>query len=251
MVKAGIILAFLFAVVALAWMAFLPKYAEHKLDALTGFDVKVKVLAANPFTGRLYVQDLEAKNPAGYPAPDFFDLHSLQADVDVFSLFFGDVVKIDNLDLNVGTLDVIRLHDGKSNVVQCSNAFTAPPAPGAPAPRPTQFLIKRLHIRLERLIVEDDTGSKPDRRIYNLNIDHAYTNVTDARQLLVPDVVHTLYAFGLHHDTAKLLPGDFGVALADAVDGAAAVGSKLKDATQKTGDYFKSLFDKLEQSPKP
>ena len=100
-------------------------------------------------------------------------------------------------------------------------------------------------------MIEDDTGSKPDKKTYNLNLDHSYTNVSDARQLLVPDVVHTLYSFGLHHDTAKLLPGDFGVALATAVDGVTLVGARVKDATQKTGEYLKGLFDKLEQSPKP
>jgi hypothetical protein len=29
------------------------------------------------------------------------------------------------------------------------------------------------------------------------------------------------------------------------------VGSMVKDATHKTGEYFKGLLDKLEQSPKP
>jgi hypothetical protein len=251
MVKAGLIVLFLAAVACLAWMAFLPAYAQHELHAITGFDVKVPVLSANPFTGRLYVQDLTAKNPSGYPSPDFIEIHSLQADVDVFSLLFGDEVKLDNLDLNVGTLDIIRRHDGKTNVVDCSAAFASPKVPGAPVGKPTRFLIKRLHIRLERLVIEDDTGSKPDKRTYNLNLNHSYNNVSDARQLLVPDVVHTLYSFGLHHDTARLLPGDFGVALATAVDGVSAVGSKVKDATQKTGEYLKGLFDKLEQSPKP
>ncbi|HZZ18609.1 MAG TPA: hypothetical protein VFE25_04535 [Opitutaceae bacterium] len=251
MVKAGLILAFLVAVASLAWMALLPKYAEHELHEMTGFDVKVPVLSANPFSGRLYIQGLVARNPSGYPSPDFIDIHSLQADVDVLSLLFGDEVRLDNLDLNVGTLSIIRRHDGKTNVGECTAAFSPPRPAGSPATRPTRFLIKRLHIRLESLVVEDDTGSKPDRKTYNLNIDHSYTNVSDARQLLVPDVVHTLYAFGLHHDTARLLPGDFGVALADAVDGVSAVGSKVKDATRKTGEYFKGLFDKLEQSPKP
>jgi len=251
MLKAGFIVAFVVAVGCLAWMAFLPAIAEHELRAATGFDVKVPILAANPFTGRLYVQDLLAKNPGGYPSPDFLDLHSALAEVDMFSLLFGDVVKIDNLDLNMGTLDIVRRHDGRTNLADCSAAFSLPRAPGAPVAKPTRFLIKRLHIRLERLVIEDDTGSRQDKKIYNLNLDHSYTNVSDARQLLVPDVVRTLYSFGLHHDTARLLPGDFGAALATAVDGVAVVGSKVKDATQKTREFFKGLFDKLEQSPKP
>jgi hypothetical protein len=251
MVKALLFLATLLALAALAWMAFLPAFAERKLRSATGFDIRIPILSANPFTGRLYVQGLTAKNPSGYPSPDFVEVHSLQADVPVLSLLFGNEVVIDDLDLNVGTLDIIRLHDGRSNVAQCSAAFSPPAAPGA-APVPARkYLVKRLHIRMERLVVEDYTGFNPEKRIYNLHIDHAYTNVSDPRQLLVPDVVRTLYSFGLHHDTARLLPGDFGVALADAVDGVAQVGSKVKDVTQKTGEYLKGLLDKLEQSPKP
>jgi len=251
MIKALLILATLLAIAALAWMAFLPAFAERELRAVTGFDIRVPILSANPLTGRLYVQGLTAKNPSGYPSPDFVEIHSLQADVQVFSLLFGDRVVIDNLDLNVGTLDIIRLHDGKSNVGQCSDAFSPPMAPGTPAAPARRYLVKRLHIRMEKLVIEDYTGFNPEKKVYNLNIDHAYTDVSDARQLLVPDVVRTLYSFGLHHDTARLLPGDFGVALAAGVDGVAQVGSKVKDVTHKTGEYLKGLLDKLEQSPKP
>jgi hypothetical protein len=254
MVKAFLFLGTLFALAALAWMAFLPAFAERELRAVTGFDIRVPILAANPFTGRLYVQGMTAKNPHGYPAPDFVEVHSLQADVDVYSLLFGDQLVIGDLDLNVGTLDIIRLHDGRSNVGECVSAFSPPKAPGAaaaPPGKPLKYIVKRFHIRMERLVIEDYTGFNADKRIYNLNIDHTYTNVTDPRQLLVPDVVRTLYSFGLHHDAARLLPGDFGVALADAVDGVANVGSKVKDASHKAGEYLKGLFDKLEQSPKP
>jgi hypothetical protein len=251
MVKALLFLAALFALAALAWMAFLPAFAERELRAVTGFDVKVPILSANPFSGRLYVQGLTAKNPSGYPSPDFVEIHSLQADMQVFSLLFGDQVVIDDMDLNIGTIDIIRLKNGKSNVAECGAAFSPPAAPGAPAAPARKFLVKRLHIRMEKLVVEDYTGFNPERRSYALHLDHFYTNVSDPRQLLVPDVVRTLYSFGLHHDTARLLPGDFGVALATAVDGVAQVGSKVKDATQKTGEFFKGLLDKLEQSPKP
>ena len=108
MVKAGLIVAFLVAVVCLAWMAFLPAYTQHQLSKVTGFDIKVPILCANPFTGRLYVQDFSAKNPSGYPSPDFIDIHSLQSDVEVFPILFGGEVTIDNLDLNVGTLEIVR-----------------------------------------------------------------------------------------------------------------------------------------------
>jgi hypothetical protein len=250
MAKLFLFFGVLFALVALAWMVLLPRIAEHELRSATGFDIQVQVLSVNPFTGHLVVRGLTARNPPGYPEPDFFELRSLDATVDMFTLASGTEVVFENLDLDVGKLEIIRLHDGRTNVAECTAKF-APDKAGGAAPAPRRCLVRTLRIRLGRLVVRDYTGFNAEKKDFDLNIDHTYANVTDSRQLLVPDVVKSLYSFGLHHDVARLLPGDFGTALAAAVDGVAQVGSKVKDATQKTGDFFKGLVDKLEQSPKP
>jgi hypothetical protein len=133
-------------------------------------------------------------------------------------------------------------------------AFSSPkPAPAGPPPAPapsTPYLIKHLHIVLDKLVVADFSGGTPDEKTYTLHIDRIYNNVTSARQLFVPDVMQTLRSFGLHHDIASLLPGDFGKALAGAVGDAAALGSGVKDAVKKTSQGLKGFFEKLEQTPK-
>ena len=99
-------------------------------------------------------------------------------------------------------------------------------------------------LSFDRLVVVDFSGSKKDEKVYTLHIDETFINVTDTRQLLVPKVLQNLQSFGLHHDIAQLLPGDFGKALAGAVGG-------LKDTATKTGGYLKGFLDKLEQKPNP
>jgi uncharacterized protein involved in outer membrane biogenesis len=253
MVKILIFFATLFAIAALAWMVFLPRIAERELRAATGFDVSVRVLSANPFTGRLVVKGLSARNPPGYPEPDFIDLESLDSTIDLFSVVTGGQVVIDSLDVNIAKLEIIRLHGGRSNIAECA-AKVAPSSNAVPAKEKTAgrgYLIRTLHVRLGELVLQDYSGSVPEKKVYPLNIIHTYANVTDSRQLLVPDVVNTLYKFGLHHDLARLLPGEFGEALAAAVDGVGQVGSKVKDTARKAGDFLKGLVDKLEQSQKP
>jgi hypothetical protein len=239
---------------ALAWMAFLPAVVGHELRSVTGFDTRVSVLSANPFTGRVLVRGFVARNPPQYPAPDFIELRELRADVNVFSWIFTKRTVINELDLNIEKIEIVRRSDKTTNAGEFASAFSRggakAAAPAAPA-QPSRYIVKWLRIRLERIVVADYSGSKVDEKKYDLHLDHTYTNVTDMRQLVVPDVVKTLYSFGLHHDFAQLLPGDFGVALGDAFDGVADVGSKLKDAGKKAGSYVKGLFDKLEQSPKP
>ena len=251
--KTVLTLCALFALAALAWMAFLPTLVERELRSITGFEFRIEVLAANPFTGHIAVRGISARNPAGYPTPEFADVRELRADISEFTLLFGDRLVIDDLYLDAEGVHIVRQKSGRSNAGDFAAAFSRGASGSAPASPAKRFLylVRRLHIRLDRLVIADYSGSNPEVKTYNLNIDHTFSNVTDPKQLLVPDVVRSLYSFGLRRDTEQLLPGEFGRALADAVGAAAHVGVKLKDATQKTGEYFKGLLDKLEQTAKP
>lgn len=254
--RACLYLGGLFALAALAWMAFLPAVVEHELSEATGFDIRVGILAANPFTGRIVVRRLTAGNPPGFPAPGFVELREFRAMVDVFSWFFTDRIVIDELDVDLRKIEIVRQHDGRSNAGEFMASFsrggqTAPEAQAPPPRKPARYLVRKLRIRLEKLVIADYSGGKADQTEYPLNIDHTYANVSDARQLLAPEVVRSLRSFGLHHDAAQLLPGEFGRALGAAVGGAAQLGAKVKDAGQQTGQYLKGLFEKLEQSAKP
>jgi hypothetical protein len=253
-VKTVLFLCGVFALGALAWMLLLPATVERELRQVTGFDVHIEVLAANPFTGHVAVRGLKARNPPTYPSPDFVGLRELRADVSEFSWLFTDRLVIDDLYIDAEAVQIVRQRNGKSNagefMAACSGRSAGGQGGAAPT-KPFKFLIKTLRLRLDRLVISDYTSATPEIRTYNLKIDHTYANVTQAKQLLVPDVVRSLYSFGLRRDTEQLLPGEFGRALADAVGAATHVGDKLKDAGQKTGQYLKGLLDKLEQSAKP
>ena len=252
--KALVLLGGVFALCALAWMAFLPAVAEHELREVTGFDIRMEVVAVNPLTGNVVVRGLEARNPARYPEPDFIDLRSMAADVSVFSLLFSDRIVVDNLDLDISKVEIVRLHDGRSNAGEFMASFRHGGGAGASASSDRKahaYLIKKLHVRFDQLVVVDDSGSKSDKSTYDLHINQDFIDISGPGQLLVPSIVRDLHAFGLHHDVSGLLPGDFGRALAAAVGGAADVGQKLKDAASGAGQYLKGEFDKLEQKAKP
>jgi hypothetical protein len=253
-VKACLYLCGFFAVCALAWMAFLHMVAVHELDSVTGFDFHAEVLAVNPLTGSVVVRGLVAKNPAAFPKPLFFEIRSLKAQVAVFSGLFSGRIVIDDLDVDIAKVELVRLHDGKTNAGELMAAFSRPggaAGTGASAPgKPTAYLIRKLHVRFDQLAVADYSGSSTDEKSYNLHIDQEFTNISSPNQLLIPSVVRNLHSFGLHHDVEGLLPGDFGKALAGAVGSATAIGEKLKNATEDAGSYIKGAIDKLEQKAK-
>jgi hypothetical protein len=252
-VKSLLILGAFFALCALAWMAFLPVVAEHEMRAVTGFDIRMRVVAVDPFTGNVVIRGLTAKNPAEYPDPDFIELRSMSADVGVFSVLFSDRIVVDNLDLDIAKMEIVRLHDGRTNTGAFMASFKGggTGAPTTPAHKAPAYLVKKLHVRFDQLVVLDESGSKSDKSTYDLHINEDFINITGPGQLLVPSIVKDLHAFGLHHDVSGLLPGEFGNALAVAVGGAATVGGKIKNAATDAGDYLKGALDKLEQKAKP
>jgi hypothetical protein len=251
--KACLFFGGILALVALAWMIFLPAVVARELSSVTGFNFRVAVLTANPFTGRVVVRGLAVNNPPGCPTPDFVQLRELRADVEVFSWIFSEQGVVDDLDLDIGKISLVRLHDGTTNAGAFMDAFRrrgpAPAASTRPGKR-TRYLVRKLHLRIDQLVVADYSGSKLDEKAYGLNIDQTYIDVTGPSQLLVPGVVRSLHAFGLRHDIARLLPGEFGNALASAVGGAAHLGTEVKEAAKKTGEIIKGLIDKLDQTPK-
>ena len=244
--KGCLFLAGLCALLALAWMALLPWAVEREVRSATGFDCRVAVLTANPFTGRVVVRGLSVNNPPGYPAPDFVQLRELLARAQVLSSAFSGRIVIDTLDMDIGKIELVRRREGKLNASEFMAAFSGPksgPAEGAAPAKPLKYLVKSLHLRVDQLVVADFSGAAPDEKAYRLNIDQTYANVTDPRELLVPGVVRSLRDFGLRQDITRLLPGDFGSALTTAVGGAEHVGTRAKE-------YIKGLLDKLEQKPK-
>jgi len=254
--KALVLFGGVFSLCALAWMLFLPAVTEYELREITGFDIRMAVVAVNPLTGNVVVRGLIAKNPAEYPEPDFIELRSLNADVSVFSLLFSDRIVVDELDVDAAKVELIRLHDGRTNAGQFIASFNqggpSSAAGAAPATRKKPaYLIKKLHVRFDELVVSDNSGSKSGKSTYDLHISQDFINISSPGQLLVPSVIRDLHSFGLHHDVSGLLPGDFGDALAGAVGSAATVTEKIQDAAKDTGQYLKDQFDKLEQKVKP
>ncbi len=241
------------ALVALAWMAFLPSLVEHELSSRTGFDVRIQSLAANPFTGRLAVHGLVARNPPGYPAPDFVEVRGIAARADLLESATSGRIVLEDLDLDVAKVELVRRRDGPSNADSFSRGLSGPPAPAGSASTSRGFLIRSLHVRLDRLVIADADGARVSEHDYPLRIDQRYRNVTDTRQLLLPGMVSYLYSEGVRGSViASLLPDDFGAALSGALGARGdELKAGLKQAQKKARDFFRGALDKLEQTAKP
>jgi hypothetical protein len=243
------------AFAALAWMLFLPAVVTAQLRARTGFDVSLRSLAVNPFAGTIALRGLVLANPAGFPRRDFLELREFRADADLGTLF-SDRMVFDSMTIDVAALTLVTRADGATNAAALQRNLRPPASPGGPSGRQAParagrpFLIRRLTLRFDRLVVANFAGSRPEVHEFDLALDHTYPNVTDVRSLFPPDARQQLAPLGAAIE--GLASGDVGRALGDAARAAAqSAGALLHEAGQKTGEKVKGLFDGLEESKKP
>ena len=130
--KLLILLVFAGAAFALAWMLFLPLVLTHQLRRRTGFDAEVTSLAVNPLSGRIVVRGLVLTNPPTFPVKDCLQLRAFEADADLWSCF-GDKLIIDELNVDVRQLTLVKRSDGHTNldIFQTNLAGPVPPLPTA------------------------------------------------------------------------------------------------------------------------
>jgi hypothetical protein len=250
--KLLVFLAVVFAAVAMAWMLFLPVVFTTQLRQRTGFDATVESLAVNPFTGTVELRGLVVTNPPTFPVRDFVQLRRFHADAELFSLLTDRPV-FTSVILDVSKVTLVKRDDRQTNAGAFQDHLTGTGAdPVLPLPaRPTHgFLIRRLTVRIDEIVIADHTGRVPAVQDYKPGFTQTYLEVTSVKQLLAPAALSGLMPVGAALD--GLLPGALGRALSETVKDAAKSGAGLlKAAGRRTGEKIKGYFDALEESKKP
>jgi hypothetical protein len=234
------------AMTALAWMLLLPWFVTGRLRERTGFDVEVRSLMVNPFTGRIAAQGLVVKNPPTFPRTEFIEARALEIEADLFTLFTAKPV-LQRVKIDLARLALVKRADGRTNAeVFQSYLLEDRPSPGRSAtPRPP-LLIRRLEVKFDRFVLADHTRREPVVRDYAVNLDRTFENVTDTRQLLLPASLDQLFALG--GALGSLLPAE----VARALDDAARSGTDaMRELTRRNPAIFGGFTDTLEESKKP
>ena len=229
---------------ALAWMTLLPLLFTRALQERTGFQADGASVSANPFTGRVTLRGLIVLNPTVFPVPDFLQLRSAEAELDIWALWEQRIV-FDSLDLDVRQLTFVSRRAGDTNIAAFRAALSGPVAP---AKASTSFLIRRLRLRCDTLALVDHTTPPPRIHTYRLGLDQNYTDVASLKHLFSPAVRRVLDEKNASAALADYFPQE--------ISGPPPVPSKtgenwLNAAERKTLEIFRGLRDKLEETRKP
>lgn len=253
MLKFLLVMAALGAALALAWMVALPYVFSSWVRNRTGFDLAVQSLMVNPFSGNLRARGLVINNPPTFPQPEFLQVREFAVEAEVWSLF-SDKPVLNLVKMDIGLVALVKRPDGKTNTevfrhyLAAEEQGTAVPIPTSRQPEPPgkEFLIRKLEVRFDRLLVADNTGKRPVMKEYPLKIDRTYENVTDGDQLLLPGSLDQVFALG--GAVGSLLPDDVGRILDETLRSGSDL---LKKVTDSEVNPFKGFSDTLEESKKP
>jgi hypothetical protein len=243
-VRLLILLVVAFAAATLVWMAFLPQLSAARLAQQSRFGVAIDTLVANPFTGRVHIQEAAIDNPLIYGPREFLRLREFRADAQVFTMW-GRRLVLEEVTIDLPLLAVVTNTDGTTNLDLFRERLGADLAapPGAPQ-RP--FLIKRLHVRVGEVRFVNLTSRRPRERILALEFEHTYQNVSDWKQLLVPELFRRAAMAGGGWE--GLAPEDMGRTISEWLRRG---GGWFAEPSRRTTETLKSLFEKLEDSAKP
>ena len=233
------------AVVSLAWMVLLPFWFTRTVRERTGFDATVTSLSANLFTGRVSIRGLVITNPPTFMTSDCLQVRSFEADADIWS-FFGERLSIDTLTLDIRELTWVRRAQGPSNL-EAFAAGLVRAEPGPPRAK-SPLIIRRLHLRLDQLVLADFGEAKPRVRTYTLGLDQQFGNISTLGQLFVPEVFRGLAERDLAAGLGPFLPPGLRGAFNEASK--TWIGSS-RSAERASGEPFRGFLDKLEETRKP
>lgn len=251
MLKFLFVLTALCAALALAWMVALPSVFSSWVRQRTGFDVAVQSLMVNPFTGKIHARGLAINNPPTFPQPEFLQVREFVLEAAVLSLF-SDKPVLERVSMDIGLVALVKRSDGQTNAgvfrgyLASADQEVAPPSMRRSEVKRKKFLIKKLEVRFDRLLVADNTGKRPVMRDYPLNIDRTYENVTDGDDLLLPASLDQVFALG--GAVGSLLPDDVSRILDDTLRSGTDL---LKKVSGSEVNPFKGFSDTLEESKKP
>jgi hypothetical protein len=235
-------LAAVFASFALGWMLLLPLALARYVHERTGFEVEMQTFYLNPFTANVALRGLMITNPPTFPRRDFIAVREFRADARLLSLF-GQRPLIDDAVLDVAGISLVKDEGGLSNAKVFAQGLAGMSRdqrqPPAGIKKEREFLIRRLQIHLDRLVIADYSRRTPEVREFDLNFIHTYENVSNAKQLTAPLA-----------DLLAPVTGTIGSVLPEAGATLGSARDAVRETGRKAGEAVKGLFEALEKTLK-
>ncbi|MFA5389423.1 MAG: hypothetical protein WC312_06725 [Candidatus Omnitrophota bacterium] len=205
---------------------------------ITGAPVHIDGFSLGILTRSVKIKGLKMYNPEGFSKGILVDLPKINVSYDLGSLL-RKKIHLANVDINLKELGIEKNKDGKLNVDELKVAKDGEKQKGE-ASEQMPMQIDVLKLKIGRIVLKDySAGGEPTVKVYDLNTDKGYKNITSGQQLAALILAESMKSAGIQG--AKI----YGVAM---LAGAAVLPVGIaatfagKDSIQKD---FATGFDKM------
>jgi len=217
----------------------------------------------SPLRGAVEVDRLVVSNPASYPRPEFLTINTFEADVNLLSIS-REAVVLDSLILDIETFALVVPEEGLPNAASFAEGLRqgmpasdaeaeAEPEETTPAESTTPLHISRLVLRLDDVIVLDESGLTDTDRTYSIDFNYEAEDATDLRDALTalaaelpPEVALALLGvlgqtLG-ELDYLDMLPSDL-MESEEVTELLGDLEAEARSAAEQLGDALNDIFD--------
>ncbi|MCP4266838.1 MAG: hypothetical protein GY777_14920 [Candidatus Brocadiaceae bacterium] len=187
------------------------------VKAMTGLKLSIRSMNVGVFKSLLGINELQLYNPGGFEDDLMMDLTEIYVDYNL-GAFMGGKVHLEEVRLNLKEFLVVKNADGQLNldslrVVEETEGEEVEKDDGKKEKTEMPDLqIDLLEMKIGKVIYKDySKGTPPKEKVFNVNIDERYENITDpqsfVRLIIVKALKNTTIASLTNFDLGKLQSG--------------------------------------------
>ncbi len=187
------------------------------VKAMTGLKLSIRSMNVGVFNSLLGINELQLHNPSGFEDDLMMDLPEIYVDYNL-GAFMGGKVHLEEVRLNLKEFLVVKNADGQLNldslrVVEETEGEEVEKDDGKKEKTEMPDLqIDLLEMKIGKVIYKDySKGTPPKEKVFNVNIDERYENITDpqsfVRLIIVKALKNTTIASLTNFDLGKLQSG--------------------------------------------
>ncbi len=165
------------------------KGLEAAVTEVTGFPLAIDSFALGILDSKVVVKGMRLSNPPGFEDPRCIGIRRLAADVELGSAF-GDELHIEEIDLDIEEVVVVRSAGGETNLDRLAALGGGGEGGKAKEEGPAKqrkWRCDRLHLRLPKVVFLDYSSmrdGKPKREVYDLRVDETFRNVRGPEEVV-------------------------------------------------------------------
>lgn len=236
LIKWLLILAVLLVVVGVLARNFIVRTAlQIGTRQATGFPLNIGAVDIGLLNGKLEVRDLKLTNPQDFDEKRFVDLPRLYVNYEIGSMLRRQP-HVREMDVNLNELVIVKNAAGEYNAMKLKNMAAGDTA--AKNEKKTPYRVDVLHVKVGTVLVRDYSKGSPTERVYKLNLDVTYKDLTETT-----DISKLVLATVLKNVGIPDLAG-FGDQLNKQLGGALGNVKGVTDNLQKTGKGLLDVFKK-------